>query len=43
MKMFAKYLSTDGYFVETIELVTDDNDNAICFLILGRLVLLGSP
>ena len=41
--MFAKYLSADGCFVKTNTIDCDDNDNAICFLILGRLLLLGSP
>ena len=42
-KMFAKYLSADGCFVKTNTINCDDNDNAICFLILGRLLLLGRP
>ena len=41
--MFAKYLSADGCFVKTNTINCDDNDNAICFLILRRLLLLGSP
>ena len=41
--MFAKYLSADGCFVKTNTIDCDDNDNAICFLILGCLLLLGSP
>ena len=40
--MFAKYLSADGCFVKTNTIKCDDNDNAICFLILGPLLLLGS-
>ena len=42
--MFAKYLSADGCFVKKKKTINcDDNDDAICFLILGRLLLLGSP
>ena len=40
--MFAKYLSADGCFVKTNTINCDDNNNATCFLILGRLLLLGS-
>ena len=43
-KMFAKYLSADGCFVKKKKTINcDDNDDAICFLILGGLLLLGSP
>ena len=35
-KTFAKYLSADGCFVKTITINCDDNDDATCFLILGR-------
>ena len=41
--MFAKYLSADGCFVKTNTINCDDNGNAICFLILGGLILLASP
>ena len=41
--MFAKYLSGDDCFVKTNTINCDDNDDAICSLILGRLLLLGSP
>ena len=41
--MFAKYLSADGCFVKTNTINCGDNDDAICFLILRRLPLLGSP
>ena len=41
-KKFAKYLSADGCFVKTNISNCDDNDDATCFLILGRLLLLGS-
>ena len=41
--MSAKYLSAGGCFVKTSAINCDDNDNTICFLILGRLLLLGSP
>ena len=41
--MLAKYLSADGCFVKTNTIDFDDNDDAICFLMLGRLLLLGSP
>ena len=41
-KNLAKYLSADGCFVKTNTINFDDNDNATCFLILGRLPLLGS-
>ena len=41
--MFAKYLSADGCFVKTNTVNCDDNDNVFFFLILGRLLLLGSP
>ena len=41
-KKFAKYLSADGCFVKTITINCDDNDDATCFLILGRLLLIGS-
>ena len=36
--MFAKWL-----FVKAMIINCDDNDDAICFLILGRLHLLGIP
>ena len=39
--MAKKYLSADGCFVKTIILLF--NDAAVCFLIIGRLLLLGSP
>ena len=42
-KMLAKYLSADGCFVKTNIIDFDDNDDAICFLMLGRLLSLGSP
>ena len=42
-KKFAKYLSADGCFVKTNTINCDDNDDALCFLILGRLLLQGSP
>ena len=42
-KMFAEYLSADGCFVKKETINCDDNDDAICFLILGHLLLLGSP
>ena len=35
-KKFAKYLSADGCFVKTDTINCDDNDDATCFLILGR-------
>ena len=41
-KKFAKYLSADGCFLKTNTINFDDNDDATCFLILGRLLLLGS-
>ena len=41
-KMFAKYLSAYGCFVKTNTINCGDNDDPICFLILGRLLLLGS-
>ena len=41
-KKFAKYLPADGCFVKTNTIKCDDNDHATCFLILGRLLLLGS-
>ena len=42
-KIIAKYLTADGWSVKTNTINCDDKDNAICFLILGRLRLLGSP
>ena len=42
-KMLAKDLSADGCFVKTNTIDFDDNDDAICSLMLGRLLLLGSP
>ena len=36
--MFAKYLSADGCFVKTNTINCDDNNDAIYFLILGRLL-----
>ena len=33
----------DGCFVKTNTINCDDNDDAIFFLILGSLLLLGSP
>ena len=41
-KKFAKYLSADDCFVKTNTINCDDNNDATCFLILGRLLLLGS-
>ena len=41
--MLAKYLSADGCFIKNNTINCDDNDNAICFLIQRRLLLLGSP
>ena len=41
--MFAKYISADDCFVKTMILNCDDNNDAIYFLILGRLLLRGSP
>ena len=41
-KRFAKRLSANGCFVKTNTVNFDDNDDATCFLILGRLLLLGS-
>ena len=41
-KKLAKYLSADGCFVKTNTINCDDNDDATCFLILGRLLFLGS-
>ena len=41
-KNLAKCLSVDGSFEKTNTINFDDNDNATCFLILGRLPLLGS-
>ena len=41
--MFAKYLYADDCFVKAIDTINcDDNNNAICFLILGRSLLLDS-
>ena len=40
-KKFAKYLFADGCFVKSNTFNCDDNDNATCFLILRRLLLLG--
>ena len=41
-KKFAKYLSADGCFLKANTINFDDNDDATCFLILGRLLLLQS-
>ena len=43
-KILAKkaLLSADGCFVKTNTTNCDDNDDATCFLILGRLLLLGN-
>ena len=41
-KQFTKYLTADGCFVKNNTINFDDNDDATCFLILGRLLLLGS-
>ena len=41
-KKFAKYLSADVCFVKTDTINCDDNDDATCFLILGRLLLIDS-
>ena len=42
-KMFAKYLSAGDCLVKTNTISCGDNGDAICFIILGRLLLLGSP
>ena len=41
-KILLKYLSADDTFVKTNTINCDDNNDATCFLILGRLLLLGS-
>ena len=41
-KMFAKSLC-GWLFFKIITINCNDNDNAICFVILGGLLLLGSP
>ena len=41
-KKFVKYLSPYGCFVKTSTINCNDNDDDTCFLILGRLPLLGS-
>ena len=41
--MFAKYLSAGDCLVKTDTISCGDNGDAICFIILGRLLLLGSP
>ena len=41
--MFAKYLPADDFHKSNDTINCDDNDDAIRFLILGRLLLLGSP
>ena len=41
-KKFAISLSADGCFVKTNTINCDANDDATCFLILGRLLLLDS-
>ena len=41
-KKFAKCLSANGCFVKTNTFNFHDHDDATCFLLLGRLLLLGS-
>ena len=41
-KSLLKYLSADDCFVKTNTINCDDNNDTTCFLILGRLLLLGS-
>ena len=40
--MFAKYLSVDGCLIKT-NTINFDNDDDVCFVILGHLLLLDSP
>ena len=40
--MFAKYLSADGCLIKT-NTINFDNDDDVCFVILGHLLLLDSP
>ena len=41
-KKFVEYLTADCCFIKTNVINYDDNNDATCFLILGRLPLLGS-
>ena len=41
-RKFAKYLTADGCFLNINTINCDDNNDATCFLMLRRLLLLGS-
>ena len=41
--IFAKYLPADDFRKNNDTINCDDNNDAICFLILGHFLLLGSP